>query len=197
MLRGTPRQDEEIATMTEKLFEKSSASFSADRKHRYSLSRSWGTPSNGLPRLCVFVGLNPSRADETEDDMTVKKCVGFATRWGFGRMSIVNLFSLVATDPLDLRDSPRARDPDAATINHITLCTIVGLAGRVVWAWGSHERGVRRMVTDRLASPEWLKVVHDIDLFGVETGVLGSRTADGFPRHPSRLAYSTPFRKGG
>ena len=51
-----------------------SAVFSQDRKYRYVLTRVW---DKNKPML-VFVGLNPSIADETKDDPTIKKCIKFA-----------------------------------------------------------------------------------------------------------------------
>jgi hypothetical protein len=71
------------------------ATFSKDRRYRYRLWRSWGDPE----LRCVFVGLNPSTADESNDDPTIRKCVGFAKLWGFGAVDVVNLFAFRSTDP--------------------------------------------------------------------------------------------------
>ena len=72
-----------------------SAQFSADRAHRYALSRQW----NSEKPVATFVGLNPSTADETEDDPTIRRCIGFAKSWDYGGIQMVNLFSIRATDP--------------------------------------------------------------------------------------------------
>src|SRR5574337_706472 len=48
----------------------STATFSPCRTYRYSLWRRWGTPEQGY---AMFIGLNPSKADEVEDDPAVMK----------------------------------------------------------------------------------------------------------------------------
>jgi len=47
----------------------------------------------------AFIGLNPSSADETKNDPTVRKCIGFAQRWGYGGLLMLNLYALMATKP--------------------------------------------------------------------------------------------------
>jgi hypothetical protein len=56
-----------------------SAVFSPDRRYRYHLSRVWPF---GRGTLC-FIMLNPSHADEADDDATIRKCMGFAKRFGY------------------------------------------------------------------------------------------------------------------
>jgi hypothetical protein len=51
----------------------------------------------------VFVLLNSSTADATIDDPTLKKCIMFSKRWGFGAVEIVNLFAFRATKPENLK----------------------------------------------------------------------------------------------
>lgn len=72
-----------------------SASFSPCRKHRFELSRVWDA---SLPKLMV-IGLNPSTADETEDDPTIRRCMAFARRERLGGLLMVNMFSLRSTNP--------------------------------------------------------------------------------------------------
>ncbi len=76
----------------------SGAHLSPCRQYRYRLWRDWD-PGAGR---CVFVGLNPSTADEHTDDPTIRKCVGFAKRWGFGAIDMVNLFAYRSTSPKGL-----------------------------------------------------------------------------------------------
>ena len=77
----------------------SEAGFSRCRRYRYWLRRVWE------PRLtgCVFICLNPSTADAHHDDATLRRCLTFAQGWGYGSLLLVNLFSLCATDPGELK----------------------------------------------------------------------------------------------
>ncbi len=52
------------------------ATLSEDRRYRYRLTREWDQEK---PKV-LFIGLNPSTADEIEDDATIRRCIGFAKR---------------------------------------------------------------------------------------------------------------------
>lgn len=78
---------------------KTCACISRDRRFRYCLSRVWDF---ALPEI-AFVLLNPSTADSANDDPTVRRCVDYAQRWGYGSLSIYNLYAYRATDPRDLK----------------------------------------------------------------------------------------------
>ena len=53
---------------------KKDALLSEDRKYRYLLSRAW---DEAKPTV-LFIGLNPSTADEETDDPTIRKCINYA-----------------------------------------------------------------------------------------------------------------------
>ena len=76
-----------------------SAVFSSCRKYRYSLTRSW----NSADGYVLFIGLNPSIADEMVDDPTLKRCLNFAKEWGYGGLIMVNLFAYMSTYPSELK----------------------------------------------------------------------------------------------
>jgi len=78
------------------------ANFSSCLRYRYNLVRRWRDNS----RHILFVGLNPSIADDNIDDPTTRRCIKFAKLWGYGSMELVNLFSYCATDPRDLIHQP-------------------------------------------------------------------------------------------
>ncbi|MCL6576102.1 DUF1643 domain-containing protein [Kyrpidia sp.] len=63
--------------------------------YRYSLTREWDASK---PRV-VFIMLNPSTADDDQDDNSVKRCIGFAKKWGFGSLEVVNLFAYRTPNP--------------------------------------------------------------------------------------------------
>ena len=52
------------------------AEFSECRTWRYVLWRRWGW--HGFAKQVMFIGLNPSTADETDDDPTIRRCIRFA-----------------------------------------------------------------------------------------------------------------------
>jgi hypothetical protein len=105
-----------------------SAVLSPCRAYRYDLWRRW---SEDAP-YCMFVGLNPSTADETQDDPTIRRCVGYAKRWNYGGLCMVNLFAFRATQP---RDMMAAQDPIGPD-NDRTLKTLSQGAGMIIAAWG-------------------------------------------------------------
>jgi len=80
---------------------KKSAVFSSCRKYRYSLTRAWNLTGNYV----LFIGLNPSIADELIDDPTLKRCINFAKDWGYGGLIMVNLFAYVSTHPSELKNT--------------------------------------------------------------------------------------------
>jgi hypothetical protein len=142
----------------------SGAIFGEDREYRYRLWRVW---DGRLPAV-AFVALNPSTADEDENDRTVSTCVRFAREWGYGSVVLGNCFALRATDPAELKRHPDPVGPE----NDWHLRSIASDADRVVAAWGVHgsHRDRDREVTDLL----------DVDLFALTT------TKDGQPGHPLR-----------
>jgi hypothetical protein len=119
--------------------------------------------------------LNPSTADADQDDPTIRKCIGFADRLGFGAIVVANLFAFRATDPANLRRAGYLVGPEndhaiaaAARDSNLTIC-----------AWGAHARGLAR-------PGEAHAILRGI---GVTPKAL-DLTADGIPRHPLMLRYS-------
>src|SRR3954467_13679199 len=109
------------------------ANFSPCRTWRYELGRRW---DYSRP-LAMFIGLNPSTADEIEDDPTIRRCVGFAKSWGAGGLLMANIFGLRSTDPNVLY---RVSDPMAVIgeDNDRFLLAMSAQAEWVVAAWGVH-----------------------------------------------------------
>lgn len=107
-----------------------SAEISPCGKYRYHLQRIWEV---GAPRV-AFVMLNPSTADATEDDPTIRRCIGYAKAWGYGGLDVVNLYAYRATDPAELKRVSSPIGPD----NDETLLAVVRQADKVICAWGGH-----------------------------------------------------------
>lgn len=108
---------------------KKSANFSRCRTYRYALWRSWDEHKP----YAMMIGLNPSTADEVEDDPTLIRCINFAKSWGYGGVCMTNLFAYRATDPNDMK---AAADPVGAS-NNRWLTRLAKEAGIVVAAWGN------------------------------------------------------------
>jgi len=118
------------------------------------------------------VMLNPSTATQEQDDPTIRRCIGFARRWGYVRLEVVNLFAWRATRPKDL---PRSWDPE----DDRAIREAVVRADRVVAAWGVHGAGPR--------ADEVLAMLGPCDCLGV--------TKHGHPRHPLYLRADTAPRR--
>jgi len=124
------------------------AVWSPCKRYRYTLWRTW--TNEHKPSYVQFVCLNPSTADEANDDPTVRRCVQFAKDWGYGAFCMTNLFAFRATDPADMK---AAVDP-VGDDNDYWLAKVATDAGAVVAAWGEHgaflnrERAVRLLLTN-------------------------------------------------
>lgn len=154
------------------------AELSPDGAYRYRLSR---TLAGGAGRV-TWVMLNPSTADASVDDPTVRRCMGLSARWGYAEVVVVNLFALRATDPAALRAHP---DP-VGPLNpaHLLAACDPAEARRVVLAWGAHGRLWER----GLAAEEVLRRCGAPNL-----SALGW-TRGGEPRHPLYVrADATPL----
>ena len=64
-------------------------------RYRHALGRHWDNDKG----FVLFIMLNPSTADAQQDDPTIRRCMDFAKRWGFGGIEACNLFDWRATDP--------------------------------------------------------------------------------------------------
>lgn len=146
------------------------AIFSPCRKWRYALTRIW---DKELP-VVQFIGLNPSTADETLDDPTIRRCIGYARDWSFGGLVMTNMFAYRATYPKDMlsQDDPIGPENDA------WITTIANRAGKIVAAWGSH--GNRR---NRDLDIHVLLKGFDVLCFGL--------TKNSQPKHPLYLKKET------
>lgn len=151
----------------------SSAVISKCERYRYRLERRWGRGS-----YCLFVMLNPSTADASKDDPTIRKCVGFAKRWGHAALVVVNLFAWRATDPHELT---AAEDPVGGENDGYLIRAAAG-AGTIVAAWGRHGR-----LRNRDVQVKRLLEHHTLNALG--------SNKDGTPKHPLYVPHETQLTR--
>lgn len=116
----------------------------------------------------MFIGLNPSVADEVQDDPTIRRCAAFAKAWGYGALCMSNLFAFRATDPADMIAADDPVGPD----NDRYLTDLASNAGVVVAAWGTNGTHRSRDLAVRAMIPN-LHYLH--------------KTKAGHPGHPLYL----------
>lgn len=150
------------------------AVISEDGCYRYVLTRRWGGG-----RVLSFVMLNPSTADASTDDATIRRCRGFARRERCDGIRVLNLYALRSPDPRLLLSHPDPAGPD----NDRWLTGLADADGPVIAAWGAHAAAEFRRdeVADLLAAA------------GVVLWCLGT-TRDGSPRHPLYARADAPLR---
>jgi hypothetical protein len=136
------------------------AEFSACRNYRYALWRIWDV---NKPKV-MFIGLNPSTANEMTDDPTIRRVKYFAQRWGFGGVYMANLFAWVTAYPDEL-----LKVPDPGNGNDLWLLKIAAQCTEVVFAWGNFKEAQQRA-----------KKV--IEMFPAAKALIKNK--DGSPRHP-------------
>ena len=148
------------------------ATLSLDERYRYRL---WRTVGPGA-RSVTWVMLNPSTADASQDDPTIRKCKEFTRRWGFDRMEVVNLFAWRATNPKEL---PKVDEPIGLENNETILARALA-SEWVIAAWGSDKFAVQRART----------VTRMLTGAGVHLRCL-RKSKDGHPYHPLYLPYGS------
>lgn len=109
------------------------AAFSPDYRYRYALWRDTG--ALGAEGTVLFVGLNPSTADETADDPTIRRCIRFARDWGYARLAMANAYAFRSTDPAGLADAEDPVGPE----NDAWLQKLAGGCEERIAAWGASE----------------------------------------------------------
>jgi hypothetical protein len=106
------------------------AAISKCEKYRYLLVRELSQQLG----CAIFIVLNPSTADSQKDDPTIHKCMGFAEKWGYGQLRVINLFAYRATSPKDML----AADPVGEENKYWVDQTLRKNDGIVICAWGAN-----------------------------------------------------------
>ncbi|MBS4898415.1 MAG: DUF1643 domain-containing protein [Streptococcus sp.] len=143
---------------------KKKANISEDKIYRYTLSRTWDSTKPTV----LFIGLNPSIADENIDDPTITRCINFAKDWGYGTLLMANLFAFRSTYPKEiyLIDDPIGKD------NDYYLLECVKQSDLIIACWGNNGTYMDRE-----------KIIKELvpNLYCLQ------KNKNGTPHHPLRL----------
>lgn len=149
---------------------------SMDERYCYAWSVTADPSKTGT---VLFVLLNPSNRDVVDQGgVVVRKCAGFAKRWGYGRVEAVNLFAYrhVSPEMLLLVDDPVGKHNDEWIRRHAAR------AQRIIVAWGNRGKMLER---DR----QVLRLLR-----GYELMCLGW-TKQGAPIHPGHASYELDLKR--
>jgi|SRR6185437_13053638 len=110
------------------LFDKlDGAEFSKCRKYRYALWRQWDISKPWV----MFIGLNPSTANATTDDPTIRRVKSISNNLGYGGFYMMNCFPFISTDPKQLKEFGNTK------INDEWLRKIANRCETIICAWGN------------------------------------------------------------
>jgi hypothetical protein len=146
---------------------------SEDGKFRYVLTRDLG----GTGKPLVFCMLNPSTADATQDDPTIRRCIGFARRENASMLVVVNLYAYRATQPAQLANDGW----QVGEMNDRVLKWAAGDNQEIVCAWGAHGQRARVAAVCTILRSEGAR----LRCFG--------HTQHGAPRHPLYIRGDAPL----
>lgn len=156
---------------------RSSAILSPCGLYRYRLERHG--PGDGATAIIM---VNPSTADASENDPTIRKLLGFGEIHGWGKLIVGNLYAYRATD---VRELAAAADPVGPDNGH-RLTEVLLDADRVVFAWGPLAKQPLAF-RDR----QWRDVWNLAKALGCQPMQIAEPCGDGQPRHPLMPGYSS------
>lgn len=177
------------------------ATISPCGRYRYTLSRSWDAQGSLLAltltdfpstvaalqivRKIIWICLNPSDADATNDDPTVRKLIGFSSRFDATALVILNLFAYRTPYPVALLEAAAAGTDIIGPENDNHLKYILGApdvldgTSQVFFAWGSLPGQLKKLAESRISLVSSL----------VANPVCLRKTKDSQPWHPLYVPY--------
>ena len=136
------------------------AEFSIDKKERYSLKREWDKSKNKI----LYIMLNPSLADDKNDDPTIRRLINFTKKFNYGGFLVGNIFTKITPNPKEIDKSKGMSDK-----NFEKLLNLINKVDQIVYAWGN-----------TVEEPQLLKeLVLSPKCFG--------KNLNGTPKHPLYL----------
>ena len=104
------------------------AEFSIDKKERYSLKREWDKSKNKI----LYIMLNPSLADDKNDDPTIRRLINFTKKYNYGGFLVGNIFTTITPNPKEIDKSKGMSDK-----NFEKLLNLINKVDKIVYAWGN------------------------------------------------------------
>jgi hypothetical protein len=153
---------------------KKTASISPCGQYRWTLSRKWGDG-----KQACWLMLNPSTADATQDDPTIRRVIHFTTAWGFHGFTVVNLYPFRSSSPAECRrwadwenNGPDWYARDALQNNAAIVAREAKDAAMIVAAWGGSAWDT-----------DWIENIIEEIADNLDIYCLGI-TDSGSPKHP-------------
>ena len=135
--------------------------------YRYKLSRIWEPTKNKI----LFIMINPSTANATDDDRTIKALLEITKKWnGYGGFYVGNLYPHITPRPAELRTM--AYPDDIRAINERSIEEMASDSSIIIYAWGT------KGPDERQKEPEWLRKIMNRDVCVIGLSVKG------VPKHP-------------
>jgi hypothetical protein len=150
-----------------------SAFISDDGLYRYRLDRD-NEKSNPL-QMCVVM-VNPSTADGTSDDATIRRLHALMDRLGYGKLVVGNLFAYRATDIKKLRTLTMREAVGPENDDHLRC--MFDESHFVIFGWGQLGKLPRHLQS------RWKQVYHLARVADKTPYCLGVVESDWHPRHP-------------
>jgi len=154
--------------------------FSECRSYRWILKREL---SSGTKTL-VFIGLNPSKANSSNNDKTLTRIINFCSRWNYKNIYVINLFGLISKSPSKLSKS---KDPVGTNNDLITLKALEFWRENIncdLWlGWGDKGQLYKRDSIVLKLIKDFSKIEKKENNYSRRVLSLGY-TNKGSPRHP-------------
>jgi hypothetical protein len=142
------------------------AEFSEDGKYRYQLFRVWDESK----KIAMCIGLNPSNANATKDDSTIRILIGSLRHLGYGGLKMVNLYALITPKPSEL-----FKHNNPLGMNNEWVQVTAYSCQEIIFCWGAFKKIEYR-------ANEMKKLFPSAKCFG--------KNQDGSPMHPRAMTYA-------
>ena len=139
---------------------KKRATISNCNKYRYELHREWDKDKGKV----LFIMLNPSTACGVTDDLTTRRCVNFAKKWGYGGLMIGNIYPFRAKRPKDLRKWTNncGKEEYKALFENMDCVRDMAVdAEIIVCAWGCNYPGIPKWIDEMNYGLHYLELCKD------------------------------------